>query len=382
MLAARALLDNRPGYWWRDYKEIKYFVPTKEDIWDNVMNYIKSFIWNLDSFKLPNWKKAFEFKWKYEIKCNITGNVFKVISLYNFWKWWELWNANWEWLACDFAIVDEAARITNDFWTSFIQRAAFETQEFYISSTINEETPVDHWFYDLLIRWESEEENIRSYRITLEENEVMRRWKTNKEWLSQLEMVKTELRKKTEKEFYCRAFCIILEESNVFTLTWAITSSNTSKYSTDDARILWFDLWKLDDTAWLSLINLSHLEIEEVKKVNNLTYWMQLEYAREYKERFPNTYVIWDRSWVWEAVSEQDTEWVVDVWIKSTWQGDLNYNKKYWYYTASKWLIINTLATVFNNNVIKIPNHNTELIEQLNIFIKMKSWRGEVVLYK
>jgi hypothetical protein len=49
------------------------------------------------------------------------------------------------------AIIDEAARISDQFWISFHQRAAFETQEFYISSTINEETPVDHWFYRLLV---------------------------------------------------------------------------------------------------------------------------------------------------------------------------------------------------------------------------------------
>jgi hypothetical protein len=47
----------------------------------------------------------------------------------------------------------------------------------------------------------------------------MRKGKTDKEWTSQIEMVKSDLRKKSEKEFYCRVYCIILEESNVFQLT-------------------------------------------------------------------------------------------------------------------------------------------------------------------
>jgi hypothetical protein len=54
-------------------------------------------------------------------------------------------------LACDLAIIDEAARIPDDFWISFHQRAAFETSEFFLISTINEETPASHRFYRLLI---------------------------------------------------------------------------------------------------------------------------------------------------------------------------------------------------------------------------------------
>jgi hypothetical protein len=210
----------------------------------------------------------------------------------------------------------------------------------------------------------------------------MRYWKNDIEWKAQINKVKDDLRKRSEKEFYCRLYCIILEESNVFNLIWTIVWHNENKYQTDDVRILWFDLWKLDDTAWLSMINLTHMEVESSIKVSNLTYWMQLTYAQEYKDKYPNLFVIWDRSWVWEAVSEQDTIWTVDVWIKSTWQWELNFNKKLNYYTANKWLIINTFASILNNNVIKIPNNNVDLIDQLNNFVKMKSWRWEVILYK
>lgn len=381
LIAARWLLDTRPWFWWRTYREIKYFVPNKEDVGTQVMEYLKSFIWDLANVKLPNKKKAFEF-WKYEIKCNITWNVFKIISLFRFWKWWELGTASWEWLACDLAIIDEAARIPDDFWFSFHQRAWFETAEFYLSSTINEETPVDHWFYQMLIDGESGVPDISSHRITIDENEVMRRGKTEEQWKAQVDKIKSDLRKKSEKEFFCRMYCIILEESNVFNLTGTIINSRTDKYRDDDVRILWFDLWKLDDTAWLSLINLTNMEIESSIKVSNLTYWMQLQYAKEYKDKYSNLFVVWDRSWVWEAVSEQDTLWVVDVWIKSTGQWELNYNRKLNYYTANKWLIINSLATVFNSNLIKVPAHNVDLIDQLNNFVKMKSWRWEVILYK
>ena len=44
--------------------------------------------------------------------------------------------------------------------------------------------------------------------------------------------------------------------------------------------------------------------------------------------------------------------------------------------------MITTLSWVFNNNTIRIPSHNELLIEQLKNFVKMKSWRWEVILYQ
>jgi hypothetical protein len=380
-VAVRWLLDPRRWFWWRNFKYIKIFVPDKELIWNQILDYMKSLIWSMADFKLKNWKKAFEFSW-FNIKCNITWNKLSIVSLYNFWNKKELWNSLWEWLACDLAIIDEAARISTDFWTSFHQRAAMETQEFFILSTINEETPVDHWFYRLIIDWEVWDKTITSYRITIDNNEIMRHWKTNEVRMSELEKVKKELREKSEKELYSKWYCIILEESNVFQLTWNVINSNISKYKDDDIRLLWFDLWKLDDTAWITLINLTHREIESSIKVSNATYWMQLDYARDYKNKYRNLIVVWDRSWVWEAVSEQDTDSIVDIWIKSTWVWELSFNKKYRYYTCNKWMIITTMATIISEWLVKIPNHNWDLIEQMTNFTKMKSWRWEVILYK
>ena len=378
---ARGLLDPRPWFWGRKYREIKVFVPDKENIWGQIMEYIKSMLWEIAHIKLDNWKKAFEIS-KFAIKCNITWNNLKIISLYNFWNDKKLWSAQWEWLACDLAIIDEAARIPDEFWTSFHQRAAFETAEFFIVSTINKETPADHWFYKLLIDWESWDEFINSYRLTIDDNEVMQFWKTKEERLRAVEMVKEQLRAGGEKELYAKGYCIILDESNVFNLSWSICSYNPAKYKDTDIRVLWFDLWKLEDKAALVLINLTHREIEESRLLTNARYWTQLEYAQEYKEKYKNLFIIWDRSWVGEAVSEQDLKSTVDCWLKSTGQWWLNYNKKLRYYTCSKWVIINNTAAVLNNGMIKIPSIHAELLEQFNDFIKMKSWRGEVILYK
>jgi len=382
-LSARELLKPWKWFGGRPYREIKYFVPNKEDIGNQVMQYIESLLWDLVDKKI-NGKPLFDIqRSKHFIRCNLTWNTFKIVSLHNMWRNnWDLGSAIWEGIACDFAIVDEACRIIDSFWASFHQRAAFETDSFFVISTINEETPVDHWFYKLLVDWETGTKDIASYRITIDDNEVMKQWKTEEEWFYILEKAKEALRIKWDKEFYSKWYCIILEESNVFNTWTYIVPYSPNKHSDSDARILWFDLGKLTDTCWLVLINLKTREIEEARLVINATYGTQLQYAKDYKKKYKNLLIIWDRSWVGESVSEQDLDVVVDTWIKSTGVWELSYNKKYWYYTCNKGLIINTFATVMNTNLLKISSDLVDLVNQMNSFVKIKSGRWEVILYK
>lgn len=382
-IVARELFNPTPGYGGRPFRDIKYFVPDKANVGEQVMRYIENLLGDLKTKKWNGQPIITIDKAKYIIKCNITGNTFQMVSLHNYGKnKWDLGSAQGEGIASDVAIIDEAARIPDDFWVSFHQRAVFETQNFFLISTINEETPRDHWFYRLLIDGESGDKRISSHRVTIDENELMRQWLSDEEYQIVLASAKKSLKEKGDKEFYSKGYCVVLEESNVFDVNQYITNPNREKYSERDFRILWFDLGKLTDTCGLVLINLKHQEIEEVKIVVNSKYGTQLEYAKEYKKRFPNLLIIWDRTGVGEAVSEQDTEWIVDCWIKSTGAGELNYNRSHHYWTCNKGKIITTAATVLNNRLIKIPGDVVDLIEQLQNFVKMKSGRWEVILYK
>lgn len=139
------------------------------------MTYLESLLGDLVRKKIDG-KPVIEIsRSKQTAICNVTGNIFKVVSLYNMDKGSsELGNVTGEGIACDCAIVDEAARISDSFWSAFHQRAAFETDTFFLVTTINLETPVDHWFYKLLIDGSLNDEKIRSYRVTIDENEAMR----------------------------------------------------------------------------------------------------------------------------------------------------------------------------------------------------------------
>lgn len=159
------------------------------------MQYIESLLGDLAD-KRVNGKPLFDIqRSKFTIRCNLTGNMFKIVSLHNLnQKGSELGSSIGEGIACDFAIVDEACRIGDAFWASFHQRAAFETECFFIISTINEETPVDHWFYKLLIDGETGSKDISSHRVTIDDNEVMRQGRTDEQWQEMLEKSKEALR--------------------------------------------------------------------------------------------------------------------------------------------------------------------------------------------
>lgn len=175
---------------------------------------------------------------------------------------------------------------------------------------------------------------------------------------------------------------MILEESNIFNTGTYLTPPYVGTIDYNDPRILGFDLGKITDTCGLVLINLKTRKVELADKVLNASYGTQLQYAKDFKEKYKHLLVIGDRTWVGEAVSEQDIDWVVDCWIKSTGAGELSYNRQFWFYTCNKGKIINTLATVLNSNLLKISSDLGDLIDQLNNFVKMKSARGEVILYK
>lgn len=226
------------------------FVPDKSNIGEQVMEYLESMVGDLQQKKYNGLPMIEISKSKQTARCNVTGNVFKIVSLYNLERGEsELGNSTGEGLACDFAIVDEAARIPDSFWTSFHQRAAFETQSFLIITTINRETPKDHWFYKLLIDGELNDPLIKSYRVTIDENEAMRFGKTEEEFQRQLEAAKETMRAQGDREFYAKGYCIILEESNVFQTSTYVVPPNHGKYRDDDPRILGFDLAKLVDTC-------------------------------------------------------------------------------------------------------------------------------------
>lgn len=380
-IVCRALLNPNPWFWWRPYREIKYFVDNKDTIWENFFRYAKALLsWLAD--KRIDWVKLFKInESSYTIECSLTWNRLEVISLYNLTRWTskELWVSVWEWIACDDCIIDEAARIPDKFWTSFYQRAAFETSSFFIITTANEETPVNHWSYKLLLKWESmTDDNIMSYRITIDDNEILKNSVPKDQVDRVIEDIKNSAKEESEEAYYARMYCIIFDKKKIF----QIQSCLLRRFSTDnnDPRVIILDPAKLSDNAWLSIINLKHQVIEQSEKLVNSDYSYQIKRVEELKKLYPNSVAVCDRWWAWEFLAETDIEWVIDIRIKSTWQWDLKSN---WvYYTISKWKMVSYLEFYFKRKILRIFDDLTDLIEQFNKFVEIKSNRSSIVLYK
>lgn len=85
---------------------------------------------------------------------------------------------------------------------------------------------------------------------------------------------------------------MILEESNIFNTGTYLTAPYVGTIDYNDPRILGFDLGKLTDTCGLVMLNLKTRKIEIADKVLNASYGTQLQYAKEFKEKYKHLLVI------------------------------------------------------------------------------------------
>jgi len=308
-----------------------------------------------------------------------------MISLYNFGKW-----ATWEWLACDFAVIDEAAYIPNKFWTLFSQRALIETESLYIVTTITEETPRDHWFYSLLIDWELWDSLISSHRVDITNKKELyeldyKRWvepetkeellKMDKELQKIMDFTMKDLKKAWIKEYYARAFCVILDESQVFNITWNIIEPIDKK--PDDYYVLAVDFWGNADPWALVLFNITkHTQVES-KEMKWIHYLDQVAEAKKYRAIYKNLIIVWDGTTIGKVIMQEDKENVVDYWIQFVWQWDWSWNQK-WFYVASKKHLVDMTNLMLDKWILQIQWDQSKLINQMKNFVKI-TWAKSLV---
>jgi hypothetical protein len=190
------------------------------------------------------------------------------------------------------------------------------------------------------------------------------------------------MRSRSQEELYARAYCIIFNRKKVFNIWWNVLT--LKQWWVWDFRVITLDPAKLDDNAWITVININTQFIEKAIKLENADYSYQLKLIKDLKNEYKNSVTICDRNGVWELVSELDRDWVIDIWIKTSWVWDLNFNRKQWYYILSKGLVIWILETMFRERILHINVELQNLIDQLNNFerLESKSWKWSIILYK
>ncbi len=382
------LLSEKRWYGMRKSRRIKFFTDNASSIWNEVMQFIKDFLWDLVDQEIRPWLKYFDIKEsRQEVICNLTGNTFSVVSL----KWLQgnSDNSTGDWLACDCAIIDEWFRIIWRFWKSFKDRAFEECDWILFLSTLNEETEIWHWGYTELIKWEAwcnpDFNTIRSSdfdnSITYFNN-FKRRWLTLKDFYKYTWNKLYEKKKETSESYIMkRMLCWILSDKVLFDITGRITASN-DKQTDSDLRIVWIDMWWLEDLLWVWVFNVKQLIQEEwySKKIDN--YKESIELAAEYKNKYPNCITVWDRWWpVWEAAYLLDMKTKhIDYWIKNT-SGKNWMNEKEWYYTVPKWTLVLSWSYALSN-IVKVMISCQDLIKQFGDMEMKQSTRGNTILYK
>lgn len=383
------LLSEKRWYWMRKNRRIKFFTDNASKVWKEAMEYIKDFLWEMKDKEIKPWVKYFDINdSNQEVRCNLTWNVFNVISL----KWleWNSDNSTWDWLACDCAIIDEWFRIIERFWKSFKDRAFEECDWILFISTLNEETEITHWWYSELIKWEAGHyqwyNTVRSSdfdnTITYFNNFKMQGKSLNAYYEYTWEKFYERLKESDEPYVLKRMLCWILTDKILFNVAWRLVSDEW-RVNDSDFRVIGIDPGWLHDHLWICVFNTKTLIVEECKSFP-LTYEQVIPKLQEYKYKYKNSIMVGD---LWGPVGNTifilDKEHIIDYWLKTasnvSWS---EWSKKAWYIVLNKWVFVLNWAYCLHNIVKVNITWCQDLIEQFWYMEGKKSTRSNTILYK
>lgn len=291
--------------------------------------------------------------WK-EYRNTITWTVLKFAT-----AWSKTWAKSF---GADLVIIDEAAEIPDSYWLDLLPIIMQEWATVFAISTINKGSQ-NGWFYKELVYWENSwDDKYNTIRATIDHNELLDDYSR--------EATKLKIKEEDIIKYYTELYCIFPNSNTIFNLTWVVQPDETF---IDWEYIIGYDPWKLNDFAWIIIIDIVHFRVIEEHKVLHLSYFDQKDFIKDLKKKY-KAKVIMDRTWVWEAVAEI-FNWVVDSYIKykKTWW-EVNVNEQYWFWNVPKRDLVETTQLYINNYWLKINASLIELIAQMKWFAWVKTW--------
>lgn len=179
------------------------------------------------------------------------------------------------------------------------------------------------------------------------------------------------------KEYYARAFCVILDERNVFNIVWSIFPDLIIPPDTKDRFIISMDFWWNSDPAWLNIINITKRQVVYSEEIRWVPYLEQLQIVKEWKKRYKHTIAVWDATTIGKVIMQEDKDNIIDYWVQFTWAWDYSYNNK-WFYVASKTHMVEKTALMLDKWVLRIWQSNSILVNQMKNFVKI-TWTKSLV---
>lgn len=347
LIAYRELYKIWWGYWQRE-RQILYACVSEDKMWQP-LQYIKQMI----KKDVEAW--YIKISWK-EITNLVTWAVLKFVTA---------WSKSWaKSFGADLIIIDEAAEIPNEYWTDLLPIIMQEQSTVFAISTINEWSE-SWWFYRELVTWElTWDQEYNTIRVTIDDNELLDE-KTR-------EKTKQKIMETDPMKYWTELYCIFPSSNNVFKMSWVIQPPDS--WEVNKSILIWYDPWKINDDAWVVVVDMNSLRAIEEHKLTNMTYKNQRLYLIDLKKKYPQATIVMDRTWVWEAVWEIVAD-VVDVCIKykkSWW--DVTYNEQFNYYNVPKKYLVETMQLYIEYYWFKV-NYDLEwLITQMKWFRWINTW--------
>jgi hypothetical protein len=193
----------------------------------------------------------------------------------------------------------------------------------------------------------------------------------------------SDLKQAWIKEYYSRAFCVILDERNVFNIVGSITTDINIAWNENDYYVLAIDFWWNSDPAGVLLLNISKRTTTEIHQLKWVPYLDQLNIWKQLKERLKHLTIVWDATTIGKVIMQEDQRaWhVVDYWVQFTWNWDWSYNNK-WFYVSSKRHMVEMTALMLDKWILKISASHWDLINQMKNFVKITWTKSLVAKYQ
>jgi len=357
----------------KERSDILYLVESNEKIFQP-MQYIEKWI--------NKYAKAGLFsisKNDATIKCNVTGNTLKFMSIWA--------RAGIKSFSAPIIMMDEGWFFPSEIFYTVMPIISKPWNKLYVFSTINWDSKKDNtdWFPTLIKQaelWISEyfdSKDILAMRVTIDQNETL--GESEKKMYAMI-------KKNDPARYLADYYWIISWDDNLFDKQKLISPVKAEDYK-DWYNVLqciyWFDPAKSYDYGGLTVSyviqnkdwSMMLVAVEEhlFKKVD---YYDQISHIKNMllKQKMRNipTSIIMDWTWVWNAVYEMLAKEITDTRIfRIIYTAGKEATEKNWAFYVPKKDLVDTLVALSSEWKVKIPYDLKELVTQLDTYRKVQN---------
>ena len=244
----------------------------------------------------------------------------------------------------DFAIIDEASRVSKKSWEQGVRPALSDK----LGLAIFISTPKGrNWFYDLYLKGQSENKEIKSWQYPTHTNPFF----PKEEW----EVIKVSTPEMILKQEYLADF--LEDEATVFKNLMRCFRGDLEGPFAKEFYTIGIDLGKTEDFTVIIVLKNSTKQLVDIYRENRLDWGVQKDLIRGVISRYPNHLAVIDSTGLGDPISDDLRRYGINI-------------QDYKFTNKSKEALVEQLVIAIEQGLIGIPevSQTQFLIDELKSF--------------